>query len=282
MADNARAARMLQALNLTRFPVVAIYSIVVFDFLLLIDQEHRLIYKSRWTWLKAIYLVCRYYPLTVWPFTIWLYVVDHSYETCIPMVTLQQLSFIPLHFFPHCMLIIRVWAFSGRKRWTLALLLACLSGYLAVQIWSTTGNHLVSEIIFATFGRSGCFRRSPHSKNQFAYCLNTRSTHGRLGKLFLIQAFSFFCFMLCLNLGSAYLFSRDSSQKPDGTAWVSTLILPNILACRFILQLREQAIPSASFQLQIFSKQIRGVLTCESRDCGVGTAEQSHTHCLEP
>ncbi len=45
---------------------------------------------DRWTSLKCIYLLCRYLPITLWPYILWCFVPDHPQEECTEKVIVLQ------------------------------------------------------------------------------------------------------------------------------------------------------------------------------------------------
>lgn len=40
------------------------------------------IHRAKWTLIKLMYLLCRYYPFAVWILVIWAYVGNHDAQTC--------------------------------------------------------------------------------------------------------------------------------------------------------------------------------------------------------
>lgn len=54
--------------------------------LISLEQEIRLVHRNRWTLIKTLYMLCRYYPLLVWVVVLWAYVGNHSYELCMNAV----------------------------------------------------------------------------------------------------------------------------------------------------------------------------------------------------
>ncbi|TFK35879.1 hypothetical protein BDQ12DRAFT_267185 [Crucibulum laeve] len=276
------ASKTAWRIQLTRYPIAAIYAIVVWDFIELLEPEYRLIYKSRWNILKVVYLICRYYPLLIWPIEIWSMVFDHNLKTCEVMVVFQQFSFIPLHFFPQYVLTMRAWAFTGRKNYLFWLLSICLTGLLGIQIWAYTTSLQPRQDGFYLFERSGCFRDRRRNRKRFGYvvlgslamdsiaaaviilhCIRTRSTHGKLGKLFLRQGFGFFSLMGFLNSATAAIYLGEL-RGFDAIGFVNVLILPNLLACRFILQLRQRVYPTEIDQLILISRHVRNAIPATS------------------
>ncbi|KAJ3515230.1 hypothetical protein NLJ89_g1894 [Agrocybe chaxingu] len=62
-----------------RYAMAAMLSLQVYEWLSGLDAELRLIHRARWTWIKTLYLLCRYYPLILWMVVMWAYVGNHSY-----------------------------------------------------------------------------------------------------------------------------------------------------------------------------------------------------------
>jgi hypothetical protein len=117
------------------------------------------IYPSPWSAVKATYIFCRYYPLATAPFHIWGLVGDHDlsvcesnfhalYATAIPTMVsaqckheleyvLSRLLITLLFSMSSVILMLRTYAFSGVKKWILAVLSIVLLGFVGVTIWVT-------------------------------------------------------------------------------------------------------------------------------------------------
>lgn len=50
----------------------------------------------RWTAVKGAYLVCRYYPIIVFPFQLWAWLGDHTYGVCSNALTPLYVTLLPL------------------------------------------------------------------------------------------------------------------------------------------------------------------------------------------
>ncbi len=52
---------------------------------------------DRWTLLKFVYLLCRYLPISLWPYVLWGFVLDHTHEECtVSVIVLQHAIFVVL------------------------------------------------------------------------------------------------------------------------------------------------------------------------------------------
>ncbi|KAH8992541.1 hypothetical protein EDB86DRAFT_2931772 [Lactarius hatsudake] len=96
-----------------------------YDWVISLDQEVALIYPAPWNSVKAVYLFCRYYPMAIAPFHIWGLVGDHEQRVC-------ESYYLALSAF---ILMLRTYAFSGRKTWVLVGLSITYLGLAGVIIW---------------------------------------------------------------------------------------------------------------------------------------------------
>ncbi|KAF9523070.1 hypothetical protein CPB83DRAFT_66758 [Crepidotus variabilis] len=263
---------------ITRYPVVACYAVLSYEFFLVLDQEYRLIYRSRWTLLKCLYLACRFIPLILWPVNMYSFMNDHTLPECMPLVVFGSLSYIPLLAIPQCIYVFRAWSITGRKRSIFCFLGLCLGGYLGVLIWAATDNLTVSRGAFTLLKKTGCYRPTYDNYNAFArpifaaialdsvvatvliihhYFTTRRSAvQGRLVRLVFNQDTFFFPIILVLNVITSVILTRPVRYL-DRTALVAVIVMSNIIACRFILQIRELTRPTELSVLRQMSLQVR-------------------------
>ncbi|KAF9522698.1 hypothetical protein CPB83DRAFT_91861 [Crepidotus variabilis] len=262
--------------RVTRYPVVACYTVLLYEFFLVFDQEYRLIYQSKWTLAKCLYLACRFIPILLWPANMYNFMNDHSLEACKPLAIISALSYIPFLALPQCTYVFRAWSITGRKVSLLWLFLGCLVAYLAILLWSATDKLTVSDAPFSLLPKAGCFRvtyrnQNPTTRAIFAalgldsivgavlihHYLNVRRSQGRLGKLIFNQDLFYFPFILLLNTATAVILTSPSRDL-DRTALIVVLVMANITACRFILQIRELSQwPTEISELEQCSHQVR-------------------------
>ncbi|KAF9035271.1 hypothetical protein BJ165DRAFT_1409636 [Panaeolus papilionaceus] len=259
----------------------SVVTILFYDYLIQFSEEYKFVYRSRWTSIKVAYLFCRYFPLISWSIITFSYVLDHDVSNCRGLVIFQHLAYVILHFCPQFVLMIRAWAFSGQTKGVFVLLSLSLVAYLGIELWAYCSDMRVNRLVFQVFERTGCFRRYDFSKRKFGtssiflditagavmtfYWWKTApSPEGNVWQHLLTLKFNltvatkgvvFFGFMLLSNISSTLLL-MNSFKGFDGIPFMTTLLIPNMLACRFILQLRKTAAPNQIEQLHKISKQI--------------------------
>ncbi|KAH8997835.1 hypothetical protein EDB86DRAFT_2913560 [Lactarius hatsudake] len=99
--------------------------ICFYDWIISLDQEVALIYPAPWNAVKAAYIFCRYYPMAIAPFHLWGLVGNHEQRVC-ESVYHVLFAFI---------LMLRTYAFSGRKTPVLVALSITYLGLAGVIIW---------------------------------------------------------------------------------------------------------------------------------------------------
>ncbi|THH15857.1 hypothetical protein EW146_g4702 [Bondarzewia mesenterica] len=227
----------MNAVDACRYSVFAVYTVSVYDWLISLEEEVELIHQARWTSVKVAYLFCRYYPLLLSPLHIWGWMYDHDFSICKRVITPLYICLIPLQISAQVVLMLRAYAFTGRRLAILVLLYVGLAAVLAVEIWVFTAN---LTQLFDLIGSSGCFpttdvgnlslklKTAPkygavHLGLVFLvsfcfdlfsmsiimiHCLWNRSTQGSLGRTFLKQGLAVFVAMSVLNIFSAGMYFR--------------------------------------------------------------------------
>ncbi|KAH9057513.1 hypothetical protein EDB87DRAFT_1631177 [Lactarius vividus] len=227
-------------------------AVCFYDWLISLDQEVALIYSAPWNGVKAAYLFCRYYPMAIAPFHLWGLVGNHEQRVCesyyhllfacaMPTLLITLVSVVSL-----VILMLRTYAFSGRKARILVVLsisYLCLAG---VIIWVLSHELTLAPLFFFT-KRNACLGVSDEPDITaltasvvkgvrvpipIAYrvgvvatvfdCLNIllvlwhwfrgRGTLGPLGKSFLKQGKSLFASTLS---GVIYFVCSDRSQPTE-------------------------------------------------------------------
>ncbi|KIJ64636.1 hypothetical protein HYDPIDRAFT_167906 [Hydnomerulius pinastri MD-312] len=103
------------------------------------------IHQEAWTKMKVAYIICRYYPLVVFPFNLWGFVGDHDLSTCYQVVHLLYLALIPLQVSPQqnahtegprvaVIMLLRAYAFTGRRKSLLVIFSATFLVLFAAEI----------------------------------------------------------------------------------------------------------------------------------------------------
>lgn len=263
-----------------RYTVAAVYTLTIYDWLLTIADEYELIIRARWTLMKAAYLICRYYPLLVFPFYIWAWCRNHSTETCANIVYPLYGMYSVFTLSSQSVCFLRARAFTDLKGIALVLSYTVCAAAAGAQIWLFGTQFGLVDILYTLVGDSGCFANVANvqlSGSRFtatsagivflasflfdlmiflvvlARAFQLQCPQGSLGSLFIGQGFITFCFMSSLNLLTATIYLRNDRQF-DGIA-LPLMLISDVLACRFIIDLRRHTSPTPS-QLSILQSQL--------------------------
>jgi len=236
-----------------------------------LDQEVALIYPAPWNVVKGAYLFCRYYPMAIAPFHFWGFLGDHEQRVCESYYHAIYACTIPTLLSAQFILMLRTYAFSGRKKKVLAILSITFFSLVGVIIWVMSKQLTLSPLFIIE--RTGCFaisdRPSPSAVNEtiayhlgiisilatFFDCLNMcvvvwhcfqRGTLGPLGQSFLSQGILVYVVMTALNALTitANLSSSVATQYHLNVPFWFAYILPSALTCRLVLMLRRKASPT--------------------------------------
>ncbi|KAK7464657.1 hypothetical protein VKT23_003901 [Stygiomarasmius scandens] len=140
-----------------RYSSLAVYVLCVYDWVLSIAEEYELIWKAPFTTMKTAYLVCRYYPLLLFPVYLWLWLNNHTEEFCERVVhpIYGTIAIFPLS--AQAVILMRAYAFTGRERRMLYILCLCYLVLAGAEIW-LFGKWFILEVgAFQLFGKSGCY-----------------------------------------------------------------------------------------------------------------------------
>jgi hypothetical protein len=221
---------------------------------------------------KAAYLFCRYYPLAIAPFHFWGFLGDHEQRVCEAYYHTLYASIIPSILSAQFILMLRTYAFSGRKKNVLAVLSITFFILVGVIIWVMSKELALS--LLSSIERTGCFALSDQPSTislaiavpvayhlvaisilaTFFDCLNMfivvwhwvrRGTLGPLGQSFLKQGILVYVVMTAINAMTivSYLSSSMMYQGLGASIWFG-FILPSALSCRLVLILRRTASPT--------------------------------------
>ncbi|KAH9171902.1 hypothetical protein EDB89DRAFT_2243261 [Lactarius sanguifluus] len=215
--------------------------ICFYDWVISLDQEVALIYPAPWNSVKAAYLFCRYYPMTIAPFHIWGLVGNHEQRVCetyyhalaaCAMPTLLSAQLSPLFFFTKRNACV---AISDEPNIT--ALVAGVSHENSIP--APIAYHLGMISVLATF--FDCLNMLV----VLWHWVQGRDTFGPLGKSFLKQGMLVYVVMTALNALSLCAF-LSSYLVRYGLAASSVFAnnLPSALACRLVLMLRQKASPT--------------------------------------
>jgi len=267
----------LNAVTIGRYSITASYVVCFYDWIISLDQEVAFIYPAPWNVVKCAYLFCRYYTLAIAPFHIWGFIGDHDHRICESYYPALYTSTIPTILSAQFILMLRAYAFSGRKKWVLAVLSITFAGLFGVTIW-VMSRELSLSLLFVFVNRTGCFAISDQPtlsangtrliETRFGYhlsmisiltaffdclnmfimvqrCVQERGTLGPLGQSFLKQGIMVYAVMTALNILTIGTFFSSMVRHDIKTVgpWFA-YILPSALSCRLVLMLRRAASPT--------------------------------------
>ncbi|KAH9054022.1 hypothetical protein EDB83DRAFT_2552797 [Lactarius deliciosus] len=139
-----------------RYCMIAAYSACFYDWVISLDQEVALIYPAPWNGVKAAYLFCRYYPMAIAPFHIWGLVGNHEKRVCESYYHALSACAMPTLLSAQFILMLRTYAFSGRKIWILVALSVTYFGLAGVIVWVLSKEFTLAPLFFFT-ERNACF-----------------------------------------------------------------------------------------------------------------------------
>ncbi|KAH9002532.1 hypothetical protein EDB86DRAFT_2896405 [Lactarius hatsudake] len=262
-------ASALDALAIGRYSIAS-YVVCFYDWIISLDEEVAFIYPASWNAVKGAYLFCRYWPLVVAPFHLWGFIGNHERHVCETHYHALYACTVPTILSSQFILMLRTYAFTGRRRTILAALSISFFSLVGVAVW-VISTQLTLTALFLIEERSACFATSnqPDSHvvravgayhlgtvslfsaifdclNMFLmiwHCFQQRGTFGPLGQSFLKQGILVYVIMTALNaLTIGTYFSSNLMHQGIGS-WFA-YILPSTLTCRLVLMLRRKASPT--------------------------------------
>ncbi|KAI0304466.1 hypothetical protein B0F90DRAFT_1258583 [Multifurca ochricompacta] len=277
-------AAALNALRVGRYSIVAAYTVLFYDWIISLDKEVALIYPAPWNAVKGAYLFCRYYPLAIAPFHFWGFLADHDQGVCQSHYHALYACIMPAMLSAQFILMLRSYAFTGRKKIILAILSASFFGLSGYVVW-VLGKQLNQ--------RSGCFATSNQPTHDSVlevgayhlgiisvltalfdcmnvfivvqHCIQERSTLGPLGQSFLKQGVLVYVIMTILNTLTIGTYFTSHLLHQGLGSWFAYILpsalvmlsasLPRVFAdltdhdlalqsCRLVLMLRRKASPT--------------------------------------
>ncbi|KAH8994370.1 hypothetical protein EDB86DRAFT_3102983 [Lactarius hatsudake] len=168
----------LDLLAVARYTLTSAYFVCFYDWVISLDEEVIFVFSAPWNIVKAAYLFCRYYPLAIAPFHFWGFLGDHEQHVCesyfhalsactIPPIFAAQRKHDYLHVVykplftlvsvvSSVLLMLRTYAFSGKKKWILAVLSITFSALVGYMIW-VSWTQIILSPLFLFAERTGCF-----------------------------------------------------------------------------------------------------------------------------
>ncbi|TFK30935.1 hypothetical protein FA15DRAFT_580312, partial [Coprinopsis marcescibilis] len=252
-------------------------AVVLWDWIISLPREYRFVWRTRWTPVKLAYLFCRYWVITVVPYLLYCFVVDHPRATCEKIFKAGWLTMYPQipvalamwnQVGSEFVLLIRTYAFFSRNSYVLWFLLSALSGVVAYQLYVDTTQMLLLPFFKPPFEKGPCF---PMSKPRSAHLLgffiapllfdtvvtlmtvwkafNIRRRNGgpnsRLIQTFLREGVFYYILISIANLING-IFYLQPRQVISAINIPLSVMLGPVLACRLILDLRERGSETVS------------------------------------
>ncbi|KAH9057517.1 hypothetical protein EDB87DRAFT_1631235 [Lactarius vividus] len=272
----------LTAVATGRYSLIATYVVCFYDWLISLDQEVALIYSAPWNSVKAAYIFCRYYPMAIAPFHLWGLVGNHEQRVCESYYHVLSACAMPTLLSAQFILMLRTYAFSGRKTRVLVVLSITYLGLVGIIIWVLSKELTLAPSFFFT-KRNACLGISDEPNitvlaasvlqgksvpapiayhmgmisilATFFDCLNIlivlwywfrgRDTFGPLGNSFMKQGMLVYVVMTALNtLSLCGFLSSYLVHRGLASGSVFAYNLPSTLACRLVLMLRRKASPT--------------------------------------
>lgn len=257
----------MQIITEARYAIVAVYCLQLYEWIATGKKEVDLVHHSRWTSVKVAYLLCRYYTLLIWPLVMFAYVGNHTWDLCRYLTAPVHALLAPCQLFPQAVMLMRAYAFCGRDKRVLALLLTCYGGLVVVDIWSfCTHITILPEFVFTILGGTGCYPlygkgymgfRIGYSMlaatlmdmvsltSVLVHCARSRSRQISLARYFIKQGLASFGLVVTVNVATAGVFF-DQNGPHNGLGLPFILVVSNLIACRIILDLRRKVRPTDS------------------------------------
>ncbi|KAI0820701.1 hypothetical protein BC628DRAFT_832838 [Trametes gibbosa] len=232
----------------------AMMTIAVWDWLACLKVEWDVIWNSRWTPIKCLYLWTRYYGLIVFALNLWLFNANFTAGQCKSLHYIIAATCMWVTLGSEAILAMRTHAFLGRQLWTAILLSAMLVGETAFLLYvSIAGVH---QIVLPIVTRGPCtasdapgkhivsgFWLAPVAFDLFCTFLTlwkVTRMHARgspLVKIFVSEGLFYFILVASVNvLNAIFMFQQNASIQNINS--FLALILSQVLCCRLVLNLR--------------------------------------------
>ncbi|KAI0068075.1 hypothetical protein BV25DRAFT_514286 [Artomyces pyxidatus] len=240
----------------------SMYAVVIWDWVISLSREYHYIWKTHWTPVKIAYLFCRYWVISVVPYLLYAFVINHSMEECERIYKIPVALALWNQVGSESVLLIRTYAFFNRSNIVLATLLSCLGGVIAYQLYVDTSQMLVLPFVTPPFDQGPCFPRSkPHSAHLLGFFIaplgfdtvvtlmtvwkafHIRRRNGgpssRLIQTFLREGVFYYLLISVANLINGIFYLQPRQVISAINIPLSVMLSP-VLACRLILDLRER------------------------------------------
>ncbi|KAI0637526.1 hypothetical protein C8Q77DRAFT_1086493 [Trametes polyzona] len=229
-------------------------AVAVWDWLACLKVEYDVIWKSRWTPIKFLYLWTRYYGLITYSINLWLFNANFTADQCKTLHYIIAASCMWVTLGSEAILAMRTHAFLGRQLWTGILLSAMLVGETAFLLYVAIAG--VHQTVLPVVTRGPCtasdapgkhvvsgFWLAPVAFDLFCTALTlwkVTTMHARgshLVKIFVTEGLFYFILVAAVNVLNA-IFMFQSNVNIQNINSFLALILSQVLCCRLVLNLR--------------------------------------------
>ncbi|KZV83461.1 hypothetical protein EXIGLDRAFT_842940 [Exidia glandulosa HHB12029] len=268
--------------QVTRYTHVASYLVVLYDWFLCLDEETKLVFTEGVSRAKVAYAFCRYWPILTYPVILWVQGIDHDRSVCEKIFRIPMLIAIPnvsSWHFPSTfrgseadvnrattkfasaasILILRIYAFTGANRFVALFLMATFLGVIGYQAWVGA-----VEAVLIPMG-NGCYPVNGSNEKWLSgyfiaallwdciatlvflvYALKMKmkwADTSKMTRIFIREGAGYFLAISIINIING-AFNLGPTVLMSGTMVPMGMLLPNILACRLVINLRRKGAAS--------------------------------------
>ncbi|KZV73893.1 hypothetical protein PENSPDRAFT_682447 [Peniophora sp. CONT] len=243
----------------TQYHFSCMYAVCIWDWIISLPNERRYIWKSKWTLVKGLYLFTRYYVLAVVPYLLWAFCTNHEWSLCRWAFKIPVIVATPNQLGAEAILLVRTYAFFGRDKRVLAVLVCMILGLLSYQLYVATSAMLPLPFL----GETGpCFPMSRPGEAQVlgffvaplafdtiitiitlakAYSMRQRNgSSSQIIQVFLKEGFFYYFLISGANLMNGIFYFQPHSEMSAIMIPLSVMLSP-VLACRMIIDIRARA-----------------------------------------
>ncbi|KAF7303188.1 hypothetical protein MKEN_01282500 [Mycena kentingensis (nom. inval.)] len=241
---------------------IAMYAVVIWDWLISLPREYTFIWKTHWTPVKVAYLFCRYWVIAVVPYLLYCFVLDHTLETCQKIFRVPVALALWNQVGSESVLLIRTYAFFNRNVYVLIFLITALSGVVLYQLYVDATQMMLLPFMKPPFDKGPCFPVSrPHSAHLLGFFIaplafdtivtfmtvvkaisirrRNGSPNSKLIQTFIREGVFYYLLISMANLVNGIFYLQPRQAIAAINIPLSVMLAP-VLACRLILDLRER------------------------------------------
>ncbi|GAA5990088.1 hypothetical protein JCM5350_001095 [Sporobolomyces pararoseus] len=203
------------------------FTVLVWDTLATLPSEWRYIHKAKWTPLKVMFLVNRWYTIAAQASTAFLLLAPLSPNTCRKIFWGFATDGIAVMFFCDCIIAIRVYAVYEKSRKMLYALVAMLAADLGLMVGAATQLRPViySPELRKALQFEGCAAAIPNGKYTWLISI--------------IYGLFFFTVIVAANLVNVILVVSQSSPALKNFNIPASLTLTSLMCSRLVLSLHQ-------------------------------------------